>query len=772
MPEVRVFAAFYPTPCLKTYQRLVLFFAWGWIFYAVILGGITLGNGEFMLFGQSTPSWVPEAKDFVGSFACTICSFLLLFLLGRCGATQYGRGCLGLFCCCNLCIFVFMAVVTALTATLGLVALPAAEGYLDACSPAKECCMLSTGENLCNEDTSLPKGWKKAGDEGTAKFVDCVLSAHPAYEKRYNDTNNLAGKTECLPEAGVVVQCGKALVPPGVTLQDYVEWNDLDASPVVTAIGTRKPGECVECEKMKAENLENAVDELCRSPPAVETTAAVVKIEAGNPDTPSITALDGIQLSERERPTAPVANDPVALGRNSIELAAAHRYSLDEVVTDFSPLADSRFLPQLRDAVLPSIASVVKPVLPALDFSQTKASALGHLSNLGHEIAKRKEELFPSTAQQEKSEVRTSAASVKQALLLAEAEVPSQVDDQHPNLTPKEKEEALSFGDMVAGVRDFLNSGANNTKDFLTKWVKGFLRSDTQVTNAEIKVQSQVGDIASHIARTDVEAAQEFARREEEDSKRLADRFQRDIHAASNALEGDSARNSGGNNGNGPRTNAVGRSSSSSTSRVAADDKSASTSLLATARSLIANQLGGSSTSTAAANHGRTRTSQQDQVHTATLSHSATGALILLDQTTLPSASSVVGALKNEKTTNSQILLDADDAAQVAVAAADRKKGEEDGVTGANFGKKWWNDLLDSDFQQCKLRPWEVQGQEQFRVEYLPGLETWTTWLAFTHLIGGMVAFFSFLCSFCMCCMIPTMRVLSDDDYRALQGEP
>lgn len=164
MSEPPVFAAFYPSVCLQTCQRLTVNCAWGWVLYAVILGGISALNAEFLPFG-GTPQWLQAAgavpsQETLVSFLTTVVYFFLLFWIGRCGAKNYKKACLTCFCTLNLLLFVFMGLGMLAGALLGFGLLPSIERYLHQCSPAGRCCHLTSGEDLCDGGT-LPKNWQQ-----------------------------------------------------------------------------------------------------------------------------------------------------------------------------------------------------------------------------------------------------------------------------------------------------------------------------------------------------------------------------------------------------------------------------------------------------------------------------------------------------------------------------------------------------------------------------------------------------------------------------------
>lgn len=150
------------------------------------------------------------------------------------------------------------------------------------------------------------------GDLGTAKFLDCVLSAHPAYDKKYDDTQVL--DTICLPEIGASVACADTAGPRpfGMTSDHDFEAQsvssaiatvaDVDESPIVVAIGGRKPGPCTLCDELRSDRLHANWDKFCETikkqamaPPAATTngTAMLMPDAVGNSTMAEATATGG-----------------------------------------------------------------------------------------------------------------------------------------------------------------------------------------------------------------------------------------------------------------------------------------------------------------------------------------------------------------------------------------------------------------------------------------------------------------------------------------------
>ncbi|CAD7938430.1 unnamed protein product [Amoebophrya sp. A25] len=480
-----IMAAYYPGPCLQTYQRVIFFFCWCWLFYAVVLGGLTHLNAEFWLTSTEVPSWLRSQETSSGdegkssdwnTYVGSIIAFLVLALLGRCGAYSYQRSCLGCFCICNLMLLVFMTACVVASFLLWHDIFPATSLWIDRCSPSTICCQLSTGEDICNDD-GMPSGWRHLNDANTAKFMDCLLSAHPAYEKKYPETKSLAGRNDCMPEAGVFARCADTSPkPPGMSDVDYAKWNQLDSSPVVSAIGQRK-NSCDLCEQWRWQ----AGPEETRKKTKLTLGGAASAISAG--------LVEDEMLAKKKREARAAASPD------------------DEATSVAIMLAEGKFMPGAAgsEAAAKGSSSMMSPPL------------YQHLAMMPNSPLMQRLAVAPVPEVGQKHFVKlVTAGGYLQAL------------DALPAGTSVQDEEIQST-DFAEALEDFLTNGAQITGGFLTRWASGFMRYSHDVADSSAKVENILGSPAT---------AKSAAKLFETDAAKVAVVTTRIAATANNATEG------------------------------------------------------------------------------------------------------------------------------------------------------------------------------------------------------------------------------------------
>lgn len=259
-----------------------------------------------------------------------------------------------------------------------------------------------------------------------------------------------------------------------------------------------------------------------------------------------------------------------------------------------------------------------------------------------------------------------------------------------------------------------------------------------------------VSGVASALASEDSKAADEFARKEVESVRRFRHSVAEDFVGPQHRMENWNGAKPSRKSARASSTATSHRDSSSRSER----EKDTSTEVDRAASSNLSRP--SPSTLTVPRDlrqqDEKFASSMLLQNNIAAVNSDATGALIPVHTTSLVTEPPTSGAATT-------VMLLENDKAETAVSTSPD-------------ADQWWDALLDTKFAKCRLLPKEVEYQQEFLVIYLPGLEVLSSWIAIEGAVGTLIAFFCFLFSLCTCCLIPSLRVLSEGEYMSLRGEP